>query len=83
MNYKGTLSVKEISDWIGRSEVFVRKSIENGSLGIGAYTREGSKGAYYISPKLAWERLGYRRDEEGNADGSLYSIEYIDQGGSG
>ena len=67
MNYEGTLTVKEISAWIHRSEIFVRKAMENGSLDIGAYTREGSKGAYYISPKLAWERLGYRR-EEGNEE---------------
>ena len=64
MNYQGTLTVKEIANWIDRSEVFVRRSIENGSLPIGAYTREGSKGAYYISPKRAWEYLGYKRDEE-------------------
>lgn len=62
--HRGTLTVKEIADWIDRSEIFVRKSIENGSLAIGAYTRQGSRGTYYISPKLAWERLGYRRDEE-------------------
>lgn len=61
---KGTLTVEEIAVWIGKSEVFVRKAIENGSLGIGAYMREGSKGSYYISPKLAYERLGYIRDEE-------------------
>lgn len=64
MRYDGSLTVKEIAGWIHRSEVFVRRALENGSLGIGAYNREGKNGSYYISPKLAWERLGYRRDEE-------------------
>lgn len=64
MRYDGSLSVKEIADWIDRSESFVRGAMENGSLAIGGYVRNGSRGAYYISPKLAWERLGYRRNEE-------------------
>ena len=62
--YRGSLTIREIANFIGKSEVFVRKSIENGSLGIGAYDREGSRANYYISPKLAYERLGYRRNEE-------------------
>lgn len=64
MNYEGSLTVIEIAAWIHKSPHFVRKGIENGSLGIGGYVKEGSKGSYYISPKLAWERLGYRRNEE-------------------
>lgn len=79
--FKGTLTVKEIAEWIGKSEVFVRKSIENGSLEIGAYTR-GDRGSYYISPKLAWERLGYRRDETSIDHGSDDSDKRIDQSGS-
>jgi len=56
-----SLSVKEIADFMGRSEVFVRGAIENGSLPIGCYTRNGSKGSYYISPKRAKEYLGYEK----------------------
>ena len=69
MNYKGTLTIREIAEFIGKSEVFVRGSLENGSLGIGAYDRKGGRANYYISPKLAYERLGYVRDEK-NIDSS-------------
>ena len=82
MRYDGTLTVGEIAEWIDRSPTFVRKAIKNGSLAIGAYTEEGSRSTFYISPKLAWERLGYRRDEKDHDDGSAYSIEYINQSGS-
>ena len=64
MRYDGSISVKEIANWINRSESFVRGAMENGSLDIGGYVRNGSRGTYYISPKLAWERTGYRRNEE-------------------
>ena len=83
MRFDGSLTVKEIADWTGRSEVFIRKSIENGSLGIGAYMRENKNASYYISPKLAWERLGYRRDEENSDTHAAYSVEYVNQSGSG
>jgi len=83
MRFDGTLKVEEIAAWIDRSPTFVRKAMKNGSLDIGAYTEEGSRSTFYISPKLAWERLGYRRDEESPGDGSAYSIEYINQSGSG
>lgn len=53
---------------MGKSETFVRKSIENGSLPIGCYVRQGTRGSYYISPKRSWVWLGYIRDEE-NTDG--------------
>lgn len=75
LSYKGTLTVKEIAEWIDKSEIFVRKAIENGSLDIGAYTRD-ERGSYYISPKLAWERLGYRRDEETNSNDIADRYEY-------
>lgn len=66
MNCAGTLSVEEIANFIGKSPMFVRRSIENGSLPIGAYDREGKRGNYYISPKRAYEYIGYKRDEEEN-----------------
>lgn len=68
MNYKGSLSVKEIAEFMGKSQIFVRKSIENGSLPIGSYNREGKKASYYISPKRAAEWLGYVRDDEKTDD---------------
>ena len=64
MDYKGSLSVAEIARFMGKSEIFVRKSIENGSLPIGSYDREGKRANYYISPKRAAEWLGYVRNEE-------------------
>lgn len=64
MSYEGSLSVKEIAKFIGKSEVFVRKSIENGSLPIGSFNREGKKASYYISPKRAAEWIGYIRTDE-------------------
>ena len=68
MEMKGSLSVKEIAEFIGKSEVFVRASIENGSLPIGSYDRKGKRANYFISPKRAYEWLGYIRHEE-NTDG--------------
>ena len=64
MDYKGSLSVSEVAKFMGKSEIFVRKSIENGSLPIGSYDREGKRANYYISPKRAAEWLGYVRDEK-------------------
>lgn len=75
MRFDGTLSVEEIAAWIHRSPTFVRKAMKNGSLDIGAFTEEGSRSTFYISPKLAWERLGYRRDET-NDDYSADAVEY-------
>ena len=83
MRYDGSLTVGEIANFIDRSPTFVRNAIKNGSLDIGAYTEKGSRSTFYISPKLAWERLGYRRDEKDLGDGSAHSDEYIDQSGSG
>lgn len=70
MRYDGSLTVQEIADFTGKDDVFIRKAIENGSLGIGAYVRNGTRASYYISPKLAWERLGYKRNEEDTDDSS-------------
>lgn len=66
MSFEGSLTIKELAHFMDKSEVFVRKSIENGSLPIGSYTREGKKSSYYISPKRAYEWLGYMRNEEEN-----------------
>lgn len=68
MTYKGTLSIEEVAAFMGKSKLFVRRSIENGSLPIGAYTKEGKVGSYYISPKRAYEYMGYKRDEESTND---------------
>lgn len=78
MDFSGTLSVEEIANFIGKSKVFVRKSIENGSLPIGAYTREGTAGSYYISPKRAWEYMGYKRDEESINNSNDNSCKYCE-----
>lgn len=66
MSYNGSLTIDELATFMGKSKLFVRKSIENGSLPVGAYTKEGKKSSYYISPKRAYEYLGYKRDEESN-----------------
>ena len=57
---------------MGKSEVFVRESIKNGSLPIGSYTQKGDRASFYISPKRAYEWLGYRNEEDScyNADAS-------------
>ena len=83
MRYDGTLTVGEIAEWIDRSPTFVRKAIKNGSLAIGAYTEEGSRSTFYISPKLAWERLGYRRDEEIDSGDVAININDFIAGSSG
>ena len=81
-SYK-SYTVSEIAEYMGKSEVFVRKSIENGSLPIGCYVRQGTKGSYYISPKRAWVWLGYVRNEE-NTDGYSTPLhDECDNGSSG
>ena len=75
MKWNGTLTIQEVAEFMGKSVYFVRRSIENGSLPIGCYTREGEKAGYYISPKRAYEWLGYEREEitcdaDGNCDDS-------------
>lgn len=62
MDNRGTLSIDEVADFMGKSKLFVRRSIENGSLPIGCYTKEGTRCSYYISPKRAYEYLGYERE---------------------
>lgn len=69
-DWSGTLTIQEVARFMGRSEFFVRKSIENGSLPIGCFTREGKKAGYYISPKRAYEWLGYMRDEKNDCRGN-------------
>lgn len=68
MDFNGSLTVKEIAEFIGKTEVFVRAGLENGSLPIGSYDRKGKRANYFISPKRAYEWLGYIRHEE-NTDG--------------
>lgn len=77
MSYAGTLSVEEIAHFMNKSPMFVRRSIENGSLPIGAYDRQGSRGSYYISPKRAEEYLGYVRGNE-NEEENLSNISFDD-----
>jgi len=60
----GSLSVEEVAEFMGKSKLFVRRSIENGTLPIGCYTKEGNRTSYYISPKRVYEYMGYKRDEE-------------------
>lgn len=63
MRYDGTLTVEEIAAFTHKKPTFIRKAIENGSLPIGSYNREGSRASYYISPKRAYEWIGYKREE--------------------
>ena len=83
IDFEGTLTVQEVAKFMHKSEVFVRAGLENGSLPIGSYDKRGGRASYYISPKRAYEWLGYRRHEE-NTDGysTLRYVECItDTGG--
>lgn len=62
--WQGSIEVEEIARWMQKSPTFVRKSIENGSLPIGSYNKNGNRGSYYISPKRAYEYIGYIREED-------------------
>ena len=64
MVYDGSLSIEEVATFMNKSKLFVRKSIENGTLPIGCYVKEGNRTSFYISPKRAFEYMGYKRDEE-------------------
>ena len=63
MKCEGSLTVEEIAAFTHKKPTFIRRAIENGSLPIGSYNREGSRASYYISPKRAYEWIGYRREE--------------------
>lgn len=70
---RGSLTIDEVATYMGKSKLFVRKAIENGSLPIGCYTKNGNKASYYISPIRAYQWMGYKRDEESindDTDGS-------------
>jgi len=82
MRWQGSIDVEDIAKWMSKSPTFVRKSIENGSLPIGCYNKNGNRGSYYISPKRAYEYIGYireedKRDEENNIDSIAADNRYV------
>lgn len=64
-DYSGSLTVGEIAKFMNKPDLFVREAIKNGSLPIGAYTMN-KQASFYISPKRAYEYLGYRREKNGS-----------------
>ncbi len=54
-----TISVKEASKLMGKSEQFIRVGLRNNRLPFGVAVQLSSQWTYYISPKLFYEYIGY------------------------
>ena len=54
-----TISVKEASKLMGKSEQFIRVGLRNNRLPFGVAVQLSSQWTYYISPKLFHEYIGY------------------------
>lgn len=54
-----TISVKEASKLMGKSEQFIRVGLRNNRLPFGVAVQLSSQWTYYISPKLFYDYIGY------------------------
>lgn len=55
------ISVKMASKLMGKSEQFVRVGLRNDRLPFGTAVKLSSHWTYYISPKLFYDYIGYKR----------------------
>lgn len=55
-----TISVKEASKLMGKSEQFIRVGLRNNRLPFGVAVQLSSQWTYYISPKLFYDYIGYQ-----------------------
>lgn len=55
-----TISVKEASKLMGKSEQFIRVGLRNNRLPFGVAVQLSSQWTYYISPKLFYDYIGYK-----------------------
>lgn len=59
-----TMSVKEASQLMGKSEQFIRIGLRNNRLPFGVAVKLSSQWTYYISPKLFYEYVGCNPEKE-------------------
>lgn len=57
-NIYKTVSIKEASKIMGKSEQFIRVGLRNKRLPFGVAVKLSSQWTYYISPKLFYEYVG-------------------------
>lgn len=55
-----TISIKEASKLMGKSEQFIRVGLRNNRLPFGVAVQLSSQWTYYISPKLFYDYIGYK-----------------------
>lgn len=55
----GNVPVKVAASVMGKSEMYVRRAIEDGRIDIGCCSGRGKRKSYYISPKKLFELTGY------------------------
>ena len=59
---KGSPTIKDVAEIIGKDQTFVREGIEQGWLPIGICkpaAKCGGRREFYISPRKLWEVTGY------------------------
>lgn len=54
-----SVSIKEASQLMGKSEQFIRVGLRNKRLPFGVAVQLSTQWTYYISPKLFYEYIGY------------------------
>lgn len=59
-----TISVKDASKLMGKSEQFIRVGLRNNRLPFGVAVQLSSQWTYYISPKLFYDYIGYQPSEK-------------------
>lgn len=55
-----TISIKEASKLMGKSEQFIRVGLRNNRLPFGVAVQLSTQWTYYISPKLFYDYIGYQ-----------------------
>lgn len=63
-NVYKTVSIKEASRIMGKSEQFIRVGLRNKRLPFGVAVKLSTQWTYYISPKLFYEYVGDSSSEE-------------------
>ena len=58
-----SVSVKEASKLMGKSEQFIRVGLRNKRLPCGVAVQLSTQWTYYISPKLFYDYIGYHPSE--------------------
>ncbi|GFI61961.1 hypothetical protein IMSAG049_01132 [Clostridiales bacterium] len=57
---KNAITPKMVGQYLGISEVRVRRCMENGTLPIGVVDKRGKVASYIIFPKALYEQTGFK-----------------------